>query len=75
MELLYRGSVSYTHLDVYKRQTEGRAKQIIEYMKNVLQDTTSIELWHVWLMDYYEFEDRPVTVSYTHLDVYKRQDL
>lgn len=40
--------------------TEGRAKQIIEYMKNVLQDTTSIELWHVWLMDYYEFEDRPV---------------
>lgn len=21
---------------------------------------TSIELWHVWLMDYYEFEDRPV---------------
>ena len=40
--------------------TDGRAKQIIEYMKNVLQNTTSIELWHVWLMDYYEFEDRPV---------------
>ncbi len=42
------------------RYTEGRAKQIIEYMKNALQYTTSIELWHVWLMDYYEFEDRPV---------------
>ncbi len=40
--------------------TEARAKQIIEYMKNVLQNTTSIELWHVWLMDCYEFEDRPV---------------
>ena len=40
--------------------TEGRAKQLIEYMKNALQNTTSIELWHVWLMDYYEFEDRPV---------------
>ena len=40
--------------------TEGRAKQIIEYIKNALQNTTSIELWHVWLMDYYEFEDRPV---------------
>ena len=40
--------------------TEGRAKQVIEYMKNVLQNTTSIELWHVWLIDYYELEDRPV---------------
>lgn len=40
--------------------TEGRAKQIIEYIKNALQNTTSIELWHVWLMDCYEYEDRPV---------------
>lgn len=40
--------------------TEGRAKQIIEYIKNALQDTISVELWHVWLMGYYEFEDRPV---------------
>lgn len=40
--------------------TEGRAKQIIEYIKKALQDTTSVELWHVWLMDYYEFEDRPM---------------
>ena len=40
--------------------TEGRAKQIIKYMKNALQDTASIELWHVWLTDYYEFEDKPV---------------
>ncbi|WP_143149515.1 hypothetical protein [Butyricicoccus pullicaecorum] len=40
--------------------TEGRAEQIIEYIKNALKNTPSIELWHVWLMDYYEFEDRPV---------------
>lgn len=40
--------------------TEGRANQIIEYIKNALHNTTSIELWHVWLMGCYEFEDRPV---------------
>jgi len=39
--------------------TEGRAKQIIEYIKTALQESDSIEFWHVWLMDYYEFEDRP----------------
>ena len=39
--------------------TDGRAKQIIEYIKNALQKTDVIEFWHVWLMDYYEFEDRP----------------
>ena len=40
--------------------TEGRAEQLIAYMKNAVQDTASIELWQVWLMDYYEWEDRPV---------------
>lgn len=40
--------------------TEGRAKQLVEYLKNALQNTSSVELWHVWLMDCYEFEDRPV---------------
>lgn len=39
--------------------TEGRARQLIEYIKNLLEETESVELWHVWLMDYYEFEDRP----------------
>lgn len=51
--------------------TDDRAKQIIEYIKNALQNTDSIELWHVWLMDYYEFEDRPVihrrTISISEL--------
>ena len=39
--------------------TDGRAKQIIEYIKTALQKTNHIEFWHVWLMGYYEFEDRP----------------
>ncbi len=39
--------------------TDGRAKQIIEYIRSVLSKTDSVEFWHVWLMDYYEFEDRP----------------
>lgn len=39
--------------------TEGRAKQIIEYIKNALQETDNIEFWLVWLMDYYEYEERP----------------
>ena len=39
--------------------TDGRAKQIIEYIKAALQKVESIEFWHVWLTDYFEFEDRP----------------
>lgn len=38
--------------------TDGRAKQIIAYIKTALQKSDIIEFWHVWLMDYYEFEDR-----------------
>lgn len=39
--------------------TDGRAKQIIEYIKTALQKSDNIEFWHIWLMDYCEFEDRP----------------
>ena len=39
--------------------TDGRATQIIEYIKNALQSANSVELWRVWLTDYYGFEDRP----------------
>ena len=39
--------------------TNGRANQIIEYIKTALQKSDVIEFWHVWLMDYYEFEGRP----------------
>ena len=40
--------------------TDGRANQIIEYIKTALQKSDPIEFWHVWLMDYYEYEDSPI---------------
>ena len=40
--------------------TDGRAEQILSYIKEALKKVESIELWHVWLMDYYEYEDSPV---------------
>lgn len=40
--------------------TDGRAKQILNYMKEALEKVEAIELWHVWLMDYCEYEDSPV---------------
>ena len=40
--------------------TDGRAKEIIEYIRAALRDTDSVELWRVWLADYYEYEDSPV---------------
>lgn len=39
--------------------TEGRAGQIIQYIKAALQQTDRVEFWLVWLTDYCEFEDRP----------------
>ena len=62
-------SVSYTHLDVYKRQDEGAIPKRARY--------------HLGLMDMNvlnpgEFFDKLpetyiISVYYTHLDVYKRQ--
>jgi len=40
--------------------TEGRAKAILEYIRNALAHENEIELWHVWLMDYYEYDESPV---------------
>ena len=37
----------------------GRANRITEYIKTALKETEDIELWHVWLTEYWEFEDRP----------------
>lgn len=34
--------------------TDGRAEKIVEYIKENLKKTEEVELWHVWLMDYYE---------------------
>ena len=61
-------TVSYTHLDVYKRQ----GKQILEWCKAGVTLTTVKDLIQkaVSLQDLTEVY-KPV--SYTHLDVYKRQ--
>lgn len=58
--------------------TDGRAHQVLRYLEEVLDNTEVVELWHVWLMDYYEYEDSPVihkrTVSIKEMticDLYK----
>ena len=40
--------------------TDGRAEQILKYIRAALEKIESVEMWHVWLMDYYEYEDSPV---------------
>ena len=55
----YSDKKNGVHLE-WNYYTEGRANQLIEYLKNALQDTSSVELWHVWLGGSDEFEDRPV---------------
>ncbi|MBR4889126.1 MAG: hypothetical protein IKU17_08285 [Clostridia bacterium] len=40
--------------------TPGRAERILRYIQDVLQVAGEVELWHVWLLGYHEFEDRPV---------------
>ena len=40
--------------------TDGRAEQILNYIRAALEKTELVELWHVWLMDYYEYEDSPI---------------
>ncbi len=40
--------------------TEGRGRQIIDYIKEILQHTDRVELWHVWLSDYWEYDERPI---------------
>ena len=60
------GSVSYTHLDVYKRQD---VTSVPALWRNVsLGRRTAPINSHRWAM-----YRRTLPVSYTHLDVYKRQ--
>ncbi len=57
--------VSYTHLDVYKRQPPPLSKSTDETFVGAYPWNKSREAIG---------RDRPLTpVSYTHLDVYKRQ--
>ncbi len=45
------------------RYTDGRAKRIIDYVKEALEDTDEVEIWLVWLLGYWEFEERPIIHS------------
>ncbi len=53
--------------------TDARAKNLIEYIKDTLKNTDSVELWNVWLGYYYEYDESPVihkeTVSVSDLSV------
>lgn len=40
--------------------TEGRARQLIDYIGSALESAPCVELWHVWQGGFYSFEKRPV---------------
>ena len=99
--------VSYTHLDVYKRQTLGCEGELYDFLKSVEKELTTafivsaVEIVNTPSGDFAgDVEGLKVTiskadgekcercwtfsntvgqdiepVSYTHLDVYKRQDI
>ena len=86
-------SVSYTHLDVYKRQGLGAVKIAKPAIENQLAPYRSYQYAIPYAQeelvdagygyfegdDFYLYEGNDYsgldTVSYTHLDVYKRQVL
>lgn len=39
------------------RYTKGRAKQLLNYIKDALRLTDCVEIWRVWLGDYYESDE------------------
>lgn len=53
--------------------TDERAKKLIEYIKDALKNSESVELWNVWLSYYYEYDESPVThkqtVSFSALSI------
>ena len=91
------GAVSYTHLDVYKRQNSDST--IESYYPNNAYHPKLIDMgkeWNGYRLDVYKRQgdyisidgstgniyegviptvDATIAVSYTHLDVYKRQVL
>ena len=66
-------SVSYTHLAVYKRQARILVEKVKEKMY-VVQNPPAMPLTQMEMDDVYSLPYMRA-VSYTHLDVYKRQIL
>ena len=48
-------------------------------MKKALDETEQLELWHIWLGDYYEYEDSPIvhkrTISIKELTIKDIQEI
>ena len=65
--------VSYTHLDVYKRQVMKDSRDRAEKEERGLQECSPLLKYKLLNLNHYIIRIRPV--SYTHLDVYKRQDI
>ena len=62
-------SVSYTHLDVYKRQVEGWiSRELLENYPDISLNPDSIERLHPMLRPMLMYN---ATVSYTHLEAKK----
>ena len=61
-------AVSYTHLDVYKRQVPGSPRKL-----SLTYEVRSLGILSPWSISFPLIS--MMTVSYTHLDVYKRQKL
>ena len=87
-------SVSYTHLDVYKRQQMKllahhwlrllcTTRPLLEEASMTVPPPAAIPTWPLtttispaWMsLKFVIFVYRPTSVSYTHLDVYKRQGI
>ena len=66
-----RGPVSYTHLDVYKRQPLGIKTENV--VVDFAEGDMIVVIGGVWKDTVGVIT--AMTVSYTHLDVYKRQAL
>ncbi len=40
--------------------TEEQSRSLIQYLRDVLRSAETVELWCVWLVDGWDYEDRPV---------------
>ena len=67
--------VSYTHLDVYKRQDLGITRLIPTLAESdaIKHGTLTNDEKNRYRAIFYNRTATVTTVSYTHLDVYKRQ--
>ena len=66
----YHSPVSYTHLDVYKRQVKGQGCKVWD---DKGQEYLDLYGGHAVISIGHCHPHYVETVSYTHLDVYKRQ--